>query len=104
MILADEGNREQGPAPSANERATHSALGERCQDVRHLDRLLYLREPSGRSLPFSDGRGEHRLDDLSLTLLRGAWHEHLALLVVLVDDARVCPSELRRPRDDHTEH
>ncbi len=73
VTLPDEGHREQGPVSGANERATHSALGGRCQDVRHLDRLLYLREPSGRSFPFSDRRGEHRLDDLGLKMLGGAW-------------------------------
>ena len=104
VILADEGNREQGPVPSANERATHSALGGRGQDVRHLDRLLHLREPSGRSLPFADGRGEHRLDDLGLKMLGGAWHEDLALLVVLVDHARVGARELRGPGHDRAQH
>src|SRR4030095_7756704 len=47
VILADEGNREEGPVSGANERTTDSALGGRCQDVRHLDRLLDLCEPSG---------------------------------------------------------
>ena len=82
----------------------HSAFGGCCQDIRHLDRLLYLRELSGRSLPFSDWRGEHRLDDLSLKMLGGAWHEHLALLVVFVDDARVGARELRGPGHDRAQH
>src|SRR4029453_2654857 len=86
------------------ERATHSALGGRYQDVRHLDRLLYLREPSGRSFPFADRRGEHRLDDLRLKMLGGAWYEDLALLIVLVDDARVGARELRGPGHDRAQH
>ena len=103
-ILADEGNREQGPVSGANERTTHSALGGRCQDVRHLDRLLYLREPSGRSFPFSDWRGEHRLDDLGLEMLGGAWHEDLAWLVVLVDHPGIGARELRGPGHDRAQH
>ena len=79
VILADERDREQGAVSGPQRGATHSALGGRCQDVRHLDRLLHLREPSGRSLSLSDRRGEHRLDDLGVKLLGGAWHEHLAL-------------------------
>src|SRR4029453_4672392 len=45
-IVADGGTRERAPVSSANERVPPSALGGRCQDVRHLDRLLRLREPS----------------------------------------------------------
>src|SRR5262245_57034838 len=37
-------------------------------------------------------------------MLCGAWHEKLALLIVLVDDARVGARELRRPGHDRAQH
>src|SRR4029453_6727466 len=54
VIVADEGNREQGPVSSANERVTHSALGGRCQDCRDPERLLRLPRPPAPPPPFSD--------------------------------------------------
>ena len=104
VILADEGNGEQGPVSGAHERTTHPTLGGCFQDVRHLDRLLYLRESSGRSFSFADRRGEHRLDDLGLKMLTGAWHEDLALLVVLVDHPGIGARELRGPGHDRAQH
>ena len=87
-----------------DEGATHSALGGSGQDVRQLDRLVHLRELSGRAFAFADRRGEHRFDDRGLKTLGGARHEDLALLVVLVDHARVGARQLRRPCDDCGEH
>ena len=69
-ILADQRNREQGAVSGAARAHSRTRLSAaRCQDVRHLDRLLRVREPSGRAFPFPDRRGEHRLDDLGLKLL-----------------------------------
>src|SRR5207245_6596440 len=66
------------------------------------DRLLYVCA-SGRSFPLSDGRREHRLDDVGLKALGGARQEDLALLVVLVDHPGVGARELDRPADDRRE-
>src|SRR5437870_862911 len=104
MILADERHREQGPVSGAHERVTHQALSGCFQDIRQLDRLMYLREPSCRSFPFSDWRGEHRLDDLGLKMLGGAEYEDLPLLVVLVDHAPVGARQLRGSRHNRAQH
>src|SRR4029077_777185 len=76
----------------------------RCQDVRHLDRLFYFRELSGRALPFADRRGEHGLDDSRLKMFGGAGNEDLTLLVVFIDDARIGSRQLRGPGHDLAQH
>src|SRR5262249_13915904 len=51
-------------------------------------------------LSFSDRRSEHGFDDLSLEMLHRAWHEDLALLVILVNDSGIRARELRGPSHD----
>src|SRR5262249_55191313 len=74
-VFAEERHRKKAPVSSTHEYATHSTLGGCRQDVRQLDRLMHLGEPSGRSFPFSDRGGEHGVDDLGLQMLTGAWQE-----------------------------
>jgi hypothetical protein len=96
VIFAEERHREKGPLSGAHERSAHSAFSRRFQNVRHLDRLLYLGEPSRRSFSLSDRRREHRLNDLGLKMLGGAWREDLALLVIFIDHTGVSARQLRR--------
>src|SRR5205814_9597762 len=72
MILADERHREEGAVARAHKGPAHPALSRCRQDVRHLDRFRYLRQPSRCAFPFSDRRGEHRLHDFGLETLGGA--------------------------------
>ena len=106
MVFAQQWNGEQRSVPGPNERAPGMVEARQGveMDVRELHRLRRDGElPRG---PFTlPHRCRHQhVNDLRLEVLCGSRLEDLPLGVVFVDDARVRPGELRRPRGDRAEH
>ena len=106
MTFAQQGNSEQCPVTSTNDRVARVVKARQVVDmnIRQLHRF-----PQDRELPRGPFTLAHRcrhqhLHNLRLEALRGPRTKNLSLAVVLVDDARVRPGEQRRARDDRTQH